>query len=373
MLAEDPEADVSERPGAPRHPRAADRHGAQGPLGVPGAGPVGGRRPGGHPGAAPRRPEPSSGADDADDIWLVGFTNDAGPVPYYAYDRATRTGAVPVRAPAGAVPVRAGPDGAVPFTGAGRPDRARLPHVPAGRRAAGLPTVLNVHGGPWARDTWGFNPEAQWLANRGYLCVQVNFRGSTGYGKEFVNAGDREWGAKMQDDLSDAVAYVISQGWADPARVAIYGGSYGGYAALAGAAFTPGPVLLRGRHRRPVEPDHPDRVGPAVLGAADRPVPPAGRRPGEGRRLPVVPVAAVAGRRHPDPAADRPGRQRPAGEAGGVRADRGGPGARRASSTSTCCSPTRATASPSRRTGCVSTPRPTGSWPATWAAARRSS
>ena len=74
----------------------------------------------------------------------------------------------------------------------------------AGR--AGLPTVLNVHGGPWARDAWGFDSEAQWLANRGYLCLQVNFRGSTGYGKAFVNAGDREWGAKMQDDLLDAVA-----------------------------------------------------------------------------------------------------------------------------------------------------------------------
>ena len=75
--------------------------------------------------------------------------------------------------------------------------------------AAGLPTVLNVHGGPWARDSWGFDPEAQWLANRGYLCVQVNYRGSTGYGKAFVNAGDREWGGKMQDDLTDAVAHAI--------------------------------------------------------------------------------------------------------------------------------------------------------------------
>jgi dipeptidyl aminopeptidase/acylaminoacyl peptidase len=111
---------------------------------------------------------------------------------------------------------------------------------PPGAERSQLPAVLNVHGGPWARDRWGFGPEAQWLANRGYLCIQVNFRGSTGYGKAFINAGDREWGAAMQDDLSDAVAYVIGLGWADPARVAIYGGSYGGYAALAGAAFTPG-------------------------------------------------------------------------------------------------------------------------------------
>ena len=110
---------------------------------------------------------------------------------------------------------------------------------PPGGGRSGLPMVLNVHGGPWARDVWGFDPEAQWLANRGYLCLQVNFRGSTGYGKAFVNAGDREWGGKMQDDLLDAVGYAVGQGWADPARVAIYGGSYGGYAALAGVAFTP--------------------------------------------------------------------------------------------------------------------------------------
>jgi dipeptidyl aminopeptidase/acylaminoacyl peptidase len=96
-----------------------------------------------------------------------------------------------------------------------------------------------VHGGPWARDTWGYDPEAQWLSNRGYLCIQVNFRGSTGYGKDFVNAGDKEWGAKMHTDLLDAVDWAVDQGYADRSKVAIYGGSYGGYAALAGAAFTP--------------------------------------------------------------------------------------------------------------------------------------
>jgi len=99
--------------------------------------------------------------------------------------------------------------------------------------------VLNVHGGPWARDTWGFDPEAQFLANRGYVCLQVNFRGSTGYGKSFLNAGDKQWGAKMHDDLLDTVDYAVRQGWVDADRVAIMGGSYGGYAALVGAAFTP--------------------------------------------------------------------------------------------------------------------------------------
>jgi dipeptidyl aminopeptidase/acylaminoacyl peptidase len=110
---------------------------------------------------------------------------------------------------------------------------------PIGVARQGLPAVLNVHGGPWARDSWGYNPEAQWLANRGYVCVQVNYRGSTGYGKAFLNAGDREWGAAMHDDLLDAVDHLVSTGAIDRERVGIYGGSYGGYAALVGATFTP--------------------------------------------------------------------------------------------------------------------------------------
>ena len=96
---------------------------------------------------------------------------------------------------------------------------------PLGGGRESLPTVLCVHGGPWGRDVWGYSGEVRWLANRGYLCVQVNFRGSTGYGKEFVNAGDREWAGKMHDDLIDAVDFVVAQGWADPERVGIVGGS----------------------------------------------------------------------------------------------------------------------------------------------------
>jgi len=179
------------------------------------------------------------GRDEADKTWLVAFTDDAGPVQYFAFDRASRTGS---------------------FLFSSRPELARYALArmepfsyktrdgltvhgyatfpPDGGRS-GLPTVLNVHGGPQARDVWGWDPEAQWLANRGYLCIQVNYRGSTGYGKSFVAAGDREWGAKMHDDLLDAVTYAVDQGWSDPARIAIYGGSYGGYAALVGAAFTP--------------------------------------------------------------------------------------------------------------------------------------
>ncbi len=111
--------------------------------------------------------------------------------------------------------------------------------LPAGTPPKMLPVVVNVHGGPWARDAWGFNPEAQFLANRGYAVLQVNFRGSTGYGRGFWEASFREWGRRMQDDITDGVQWLIDQGVADPRRVAIYGGSYGGYATLAGLAFTP--------------------------------------------------------------------------------------------------------------------------------------
>ncbi|MHC4600709.1 MAG: alpha/beta hydrolase family protein, partial [Planctomycetota bacterium] len=111
--------------------------------------------------------------------------------------------------------------------------------LPPGRSPKNLPLVLNVHGGPFARDSWGFNPEAQWLANRGFACLQINFRASTGYGKRFLNAGNREWGGKMHDDLIDGVNWAVAEGIADPKRLAIFGWSYGGYAALVGATFTP--------------------------------------------------------------------------------------------------------------------------------------
>lgn len=111
--------------------------------------------------------------------------------------------------------------------------------LPRGVKAKNLPLIVHPHGGPWARDGWGYDPWPQFLANRGYAVLQPNFRSSTGYGKKFLNAGNRQWGLKMHDDLIDAVNWAVKEGLADPRKVAITGGSYGGYATLAGLAFTP--------------------------------------------------------------------------------------------------------------------------------------
>ncbi len=111
--------------------------------------------------------------------------------------------------------------------------------LPNGLKPKNLPVVVNPHGGPWARDIWAFNPEVQFLANRGYAVLQMNFRTSTGYGKKFWEAGFKQWGLAIQDDITDGVKWLIDQGIADPKKVGIYGGSFGGYATLAGVAFTP--------------------------------------------------------------------------------------------------------------------------------------
>lgn len=112
--------------------------------------------------------------------------------------------------------------------------------TPVGMDAKNLPMLLLVHGGPWGRDVWGYNRYAQWLANRGYAVLQFNFRGLTGYGKQYVNAGDRQWVGAMHTDLLDGKDWAVKQGVADANKVCIMGGSYGGYATLAGVAFSPG-------------------------------------------------------------------------------------------------------------------------------------
>ncbi len=111
--------------------------------------------------------------------------------------------------------------------------------LPVGSDGKNLPVVVNPHGGPWARDTWGYRSEIQFLANRGFAVFQMNFRGSTGYGREFWEISFKQWGKSMQDDITDGVNWLIDEGIADPERIAIYGASYGGYATLAGLAFTP--------------------------------------------------------------------------------------------------------------------------------------
>ena len=111
--------------------------------------------------------------------------------------------------------------------------------LPVSGETSALPLIVNPHGGPWARDSWGFNPEVQFLTNRGYAVLQINFRGSVGFGREFWEASFGQWGGSMQDDITDGVQWAIDEGIADPKRIAIYGGSYGGYATLAGICKTP--------------------------------------------------------------------------------------------------------------------------------------
>lgn len=187
-----------------------------------------------------------------DQQWIVVYYKADGPVRYYLYDRANAAAGRPgeatflfshrpeledvplVEMHPVVIPSRDGlnlvsyltlPPGSDP-DGDGRPDQP-------------LPMVLWIHGGPWSRDNWGYNPVHQWLANRGYAVMSVNYRGSTGFGKDFVNAANREWGAKMHDDVLDATDWAIAQGIAQADQVAITGGSYGGYETLVGLTFTP--------------------------------------------------------------------------------------------------------------------------------------
>jgi dipeptidyl aminopeptidase/acylaminoacyl peptidase len=177
--------------------------------------------------------------DEADKTWLVSYVMDNGPVYYYAYDRASKKATLLFSNRPALEKYTLARMQPVSFQARDGMTIYGYLTLPVGVPQKNLPMVLNVHGGPWGRDTWGLNGEAQWLANRGYAVFQVNFRASTGYGKAYLNAGDREWGAKMHDDLIDAKNWAVKQGYADPKKVAIYGGSYGGYATLAGLAFTP--------------------------------------------------------------------------------------------------------------------------------------
>lgn len=180
-----------------------------------------------------------SSRDLADKTWLVSYLTDDGPVYYYAYNRESKTSTLLFSNQPKLEGLSLASMQPISFeSGDGLTIHGYLT-TPVGIPAKNLPTVLLVHGGPWARDNWGYSPLVQWLANRGYAVLQVNFRGSTGYGKAFVNAGNREWAAKMHDDLIDAVNWLVQQGISDPKKIAIMGGSYGGYATLVGLTFTP--------------------------------------------------------------------------------------------------------------------------------------
>jgi len=177
--------------------------------------------------------------DLKDDKWIVIYVVDNGPVPYYVYDRDTRKFTFLFTNRADLEKYTLAKMQPISFQARDGMTIYGYLTLPVGLEPKNLPMVLNVHGGPWGRNTWGLDSEAQWLANRGYAVLQINFRGSTGYGKAYVNAGDREWAGKMHTDLIDGKDWAGKQGYADPSKVCIMGGSYGGYATLVGLTFTP--------------------------------------------------------------------------------------------------------------------------------------
>lgn len=177
--------------------------------------------------------------DRDDRTWLIAFTVDDGPIYFYAYDRTTREERLLFNSRSALEDLTLAKTAPIGFRT--RDDLTIHGYLttPPNVRAKNLPMVLLVHGGPWSRDRWGYNGIVQWLANRGYAVLQVNFRGSTGYGKAFVNAGNREWGGKIYQDLADGVHWAIKRRIADPERIAIFGSSFGGYATLVGLTATP--------------------------------------------------------------------------------------------------------------------------------------
>lgn len=177
--------------------------------------------------------------DENGNRWVVSFTHDRDPGVTYFYDHEKGESRQLFRPYPHLDPATLAPMTPVTITSRDGLSLHSYLTLPVGVEPAGLPLVLVVHGGPWHRDSWGFDPSVQLLANRGYAVLQVNFRGSTGYGKAFTKAAIGEFAGKMHDDLIDAVDWAVKQGYADPSRVAIFGGSYGGYSALVGVAFTP--------------------------------------------------------------------------------------------------------------------------------------
>ena len=190
--------------------------------------------------------------DDDDQNWLVEYVQDNSPAIYFHYRRKNSSGGQECppsqTCSSGTFLFSKRPNFEKCSLAETRPvqftarDGLTIPAyltLPVEGKPNLLPSIVHVHGGPWSRVIWGFDPEVQWLADRGYAVLQVNFRGSTGYGKDFINAGNRQWGGKMQDDITDAAEWLISEGIADSERIGIWGASYGGYAVLSGLTKTP--------------------------------------------------------------------------------------------------------------------------------------
>ena len=177
--------------------------------------------------------------DIKDDKWVVTFEGDDSPVYYYLYDRRSKQATMLFSNRPALEQYKLARVKAIQYKARDGMTIHGYLTTPAGADAKNLPLVVFPHGGPWGRDVWGYDPYAQWLANRGYAVLQPNFRASTGYGKQYLNAGDRQWAGAMHTDLLDGKDWVVQQGIADAKRVCIMGGSYGGYATLAGVAFSP--------------------------------------------------------------------------------------------------------------------------------------
>lgn len=201
--------------------------------------------------------------DLTDKTWLVAYLTDDGPVYFYSYDRGTKTASLLFSHQPKLEQYKLARMRPVSFKARDGMTIYGYLTLPNGGSGKSLPVVLIVHGGPWARDVWGFEAEGQWLANRGYAALQINYRGSTGYGKAYLNAGDREWGGKMQNDLIDGKNWVVREGYADRNKICIMGGSYGGYATLVGVTFTPDEFACGV-----------DIVGPSNLATLIRSIPP---------------------------------------------------------------------------------------------------
>jgi len=177
--------------------------------------------------------------DLKDDKWIVTLEGDDSPIYYYLYDRASKKAAMLFSNRPALEKFKLAKVKPIEYKARDGMTIYGYLTTPAGAEAQNLPMVVFPHGGPWGRDLWGYDPYAQWLANRGYAVLQPNFRASTGYGKQYLNAGDRQWAGTMHTDLLDGKDWVVQQGIADSKKICIMGGSYGGYATLAGVAFSP--------------------------------------------------------------------------------------------------------------------------------------